>query len=1085
MKKRLLGLLTAAAMLFSALPVFAGGEIPSGDDLIWFNDGTNASEFEGGTGKMSVDAGAIKMTLTDNNEEVGKRTQIWQAAKTGLKTAVNSDTTAVLSFKIKAEQTDKHFWLTIGDESASTQSQITTIAMTSSGKLSAASDSKWVGDKAVLNSQAYAKDYTENTWYDITMAFKADHKIDYYLDGAKWFTATVPEEFNINSQNMGFRPGIKFSDDFSTPGTANFWIDDIMWLTGSDNGFYAFADSDTYTVENPTIGLKFTEQVSNTDLASSVKVYNVQKGTQISASAAFDGNRDLKININEKLAAAEEYRIAMPALTSVTGKTIYNDNVYFMSENVGETVVNADETFDSFTQQTLDYYNTVSGNSYYYPNGWYLGFRWASQTKALIEPVEESGRGKVMRFGKSASGEQATSSIYYPMPEKINKGVTHISFDIKPEAYKVADSSNFAGLNTLFTLYPDALTAEQRDYTDGNGNNTCQINKMTSQIPLVGMVANRLAFTTKNIFNVAGGDRWGAISSWIDSQDKSITDPDNNTWYTVKVDIDWSSKKISYNLNDQVTYESTTLLDELGLSNGFGGIGFYTDYNALDNRSLIDNLKIETVMPASGKSTTTIFSDDFSGYDKSDHKGNVAAEFYKPADWYTNSNWADQYATLQPLSTTQSDGNEGNVVEFKKQNNSSEPGTWGWAAIYRAFGQKIDSGVLTVEYDIKAIKALNPEENSNKAMDQLLLGVYKKNLSGQEIEYPATNEDTGKNLVGRNSDDLKFVGGVQGGAICKFKSNNRNAANFFEVDGGKDCIWNIDDAQAWHKVKVTFDYDNKTVATNVDGAELGTAYPMSGLGIEDGIYALSFGNTQGGNMWQTHIYLDNVTAKLTVDKGGAKVSNIRFVDGKGQKAGVSDSVSTLTEKIEIAFSSAVDESSLTGGITLSDKSGKVISLTNGGFNTDTNTYTAILGDLMKKDTEYTLTTSGITSGGKATDDYSVSFKTAATGAFDVSKPYINGTIAAGNTITIGIKVLNTTGENKNVTFSYATYSGNQMIGCELEEKGVGGENKAVYTKEYTLTLDAETAAKLTDIRAFVWGDLTSVVPLTDFASLTK
>ena len=73
MKKRLLGLLTAAAMLFSAMPVFAGGEIPSGDDLIWFNDGTNASEFEGGIGKMSVDAGAIKMTLTDNNEEVGKR----------------------------------------------------------------------------------------------------------------------------------------------------------------------------------------------------------------------------------------------------------------------------------------------------------------------------------------------------------------------------------------------------------------------------------------------------------------------------------------------------------------------------------------------------------------------------------------------------------------------------------------------------------------------------------------------------------------------------------------------------------------------------------------------------------------------------------------------------------------------------------------------------------------------------------------------------------------------------------------------------------------------------------------------------
>lgn len=1073
MKKRLLGLLTAAAMLFSALPVFAGGEIPSGDDLIWFNDGTNASEFEGGIDKMSVDAGAIKMTLTDNNEEVGKRTQIWQAAKTGLKTAINSDTTAVLSFKIKAGQTDKHFWLTIADESPE-GSQITTMAMTSAGKLSASSDGKWVGDNAILNSQIYAKDYTANTWYDITMVFKADHKTDYYVDGTRWFTATVPETFNINSQNMGFRPGIKFSDDFSTPGTANFWIDDIMWLTGSGNGFYAFADSDTYTVENPTIGLKFTEQVSNTDLASSVKVYNVQKGTQISASAAFDGNRDLKININEKLAAAEEYRIAMPALTSVTGKTIYNDNVYFMSENVGETVVNADETFDSFTQQTLDYYNTVSGNSYYYPNGWYLGFRWASQTKALIEPVEESGRGKVMRFGKSASGEQATSSIYYPMPEKINKGVTHISFDIKTEAYKVADSSNFAGLNTLFTLYPEALTAEQRDYTDGNGNNTCQINKMTSQIPLVGIVGNRLAFTIKNIFNVAGGDRWGAISSDIPGQDKSILDPDNNTWYTVKVDIDWSAKKISYNLNDQVTYESTTLLDELGLSNGFGGIGFYTDYNALDNRSLIDNLKIETVMPASGKSTTTIFSDDFSNYTAGTSKTN--GEFYIPNDWATSHIWETQPSvTLKPNTMTQYDGTEGTAVKIAKSGSFGATNDGGSVSLYRGFGQKINEGIVTVEYDINAASALGSSDMDGKALHQFVFDVYPNALTAEQTAF-----DNATNKVG-NSSLIKYINGIQGGAMFVAKDTGTLTDGSLYINADyRD--WGFS-KNSWHHIKTTFDFEAGTIQTNIDSADKGSAYQLSTFGLSDGISGIGF--NQAWNAQNTDIYLDNVTAKLTVDKGGAKVSNIRFVDGKGQKAGVSDSVSTLTEKIEIAFSSAVDESSLTGGITLSDKSGKAISLTNGGFNTDTNTYTAILGDLMKKDTEYTLTTSGITSGGKATDDYSVSFKTAATGAFDVSQLYINGTIAAGNTITIGIKVLNTTGENKNVTFSYATYNGNQMIGCELEEKGVGGENKAVYTKEYTLTLDAETAAKLTDIRAFVWGDLTSVVPLTDFASLTK
>ena len=1074
MKRRLLGLLTAAAMLLSAMPVFAGGEIPSGNDLIWYNDGTNASEFDGGSGKMSVDAGAVKMTLTDNNEDVAARNSIWQSAKTGLKASENSDTTAVLNFKIMAEQTDKHFWLTIGDESASTQSQITTIAMTSSGKLSAASDSKWVGDKAVLNSQAYAKDYTENTWYDITMAFKADHKIDYYLDGAKWFTATVPEEFNINSQNMGFRPGIKFSDDFSTPGTANFKIDDIMWLTGSDNSFYAFADSDEYTVENPTIGLKFTEQVSNTALASGIKVYNVQSGAAVAATAAFDGNRDLKINVNEKLTAAEEYRIAMPALMSVTGKAIYNDNVYFMSENVGETVVNMDETFDGFTQQTLDYYANESGNSYYYPNGWYLGFRWASQNKALIEPVEEDGRGKAMRFGKQSSGTEATSSIYYPMPEKVNKGVTHISFDIKPEAYTTGDSSNFAGLNTLFTLYPETLTAAQRDYTDGTGNTTCQINQKTSQIPLVGIVGNRLAFTIKNIFNVDGDKRWGALSSWVDNQDKSITDPDKNTWYTVSVDIDWSVKKISYNLNNQVTYESTTLLDELGLANGFGGIGFYSDYNAVNPCSLIDNLKIETVMPASGKSTTTIFSDDFSNYTAGTSKTN--GEFYIPNDWATSHIWETQPSvTLKPNTMTQYDGTEGTAVKIAKSGPFGATNDGGSVSLYRGFGQKINEGIVTVEYDINAASALGSSDMDGKALHQFVFDVYPNALTAEQTAF-----DNATNKVG-NSSLIKYINGIQGGAMFVAKDTGTLTDGSLYINADyRD--WGFS-KNSWHHIKTTFDFEAGTIQTNIDSADKGSAYQLSTFGLSDGISGIGF--NQAWNAQNTDIYLDNVTAKLTVDKGGAKVSNIRFVDGKGQKAGISDSVSTLTEKIEIAFSSAVDESSLTGGITLSDKSGKVISLTNGGFNTDTNTYTAILGDLMKKDTEYTLTTSGITSGGKATDDYSVSFKTAATGAFDVSQLYINGTIAAGNTITIGVKVLNTTGENKNVTFSYATYSGNQMIGCELEEKGVGGENKAVYTKEYTLTLDAETAAKLTDIRAFVWGDLTSVVPLTDFASLTK
>ena len=567
-----------------------------------------------------------------------------------------------------------------------------------------------------------------------------------------------------------------------------------------------------------------------------------------------------------------------------------------MSENVGETVVNMDETFDGFTQQTLDYYANESGNSYYYPNGWYLGFRWASQNKALIEPVEEDGRGKAMRFGKQSSGTEATSSIYYPMPEKVNKGVTHISFDIKPEAYTTGDSSYFAGLNTLFTLYPETLTAAQRDYTDGTGNTTCQINQKTSQIPLVGIVGNRLAFTIKNIFNVDGDKRWGALSSWVDNQDKSITDPDKNTWYTVSVDIDWSAKKISYNLNNQVTYESTTLLDELGLANGFGGIGFYSDYNAVNPCSLIDNLKIEPVMPASGKSTTTIFSVDFSNYTAGTSKTN--GEFYIPNDWATSHIWETQPSvTLKPNTMTQYDGTEGTAVKIAKSGPFGATNDGGSVSLYRGFGQKINEGIVTVEYDINAASALGSSDMDGKALHQFVFDVYPNALTAEQTAF-----DNATNKVG-NSSLIKYINGIQGGAMFVAKDTGTLTDGSLYINADyRD--WGFS-KNSWHHIKTTFDFEAGTIQTNIDSADKGSAYQLSTFGLSDGISGIGF--NQAWNAQNTDIYLDNVTVKHTVDRGGVKVSNVRFVDGKGQKSGVSDSVSTLTEKIEIAFSSEVDE----------------------------------------------------------------------------------------------------------------------------------------------------------------------------------
>ena len=82
--------------------------------------------------------------------------------------------------------------------------------------------------------------------------------------------------------------------------------------------------------------------------------------------------------------------------------------------------------------------------------------------------------------------------------------------------------------------------------------------------------------------------------------------------------------------------------------------------------SLIDNLKIETVMPASGKSTTTIFSDDFSNYTAGTSKTN--GEFYIPNDWATSHIWETQPSvTLKPNTMTQYDGTEGTADRLAQQ----------------------------------------------------------------------------------------------------------------------------------------------------------------------------------------------------------------------------------------------------------------------------------------------------------------------------------------------------------------------------------------------------------------------------------
>lgn len=1072
MKKRMLSLLLAAAMLLTAVPALGAGLVPSGDSLIWYNDGTNASEFQDDTkSTVTSEGGAIKLSTT------GTDTTIWQGARTGLTANKNSDIAAMLSFKIKAASTDKFFWLMIGDESQGGK-QITTMAMTSTGMLSASPDSNWIGAVATYDSQPYAEKYVADKWYDVAMVFNSNRTIDYYLDGSKWFTATIADDnFNLYSANLGFRPGMKFSDKFAEPGTATFYLDDIMWTNPSDTSFYAFCPAGGYATENAQIGVKFTEQVTNTSLASQVKVYSTRSGAQVAATAAFDGTRDMTVTVSDKLSSASEYRIELPEFTGISGKKICTDNVYFTTENVGETVVNMNETFDNFTadaNHTLSYYSGNAANTYYHPDGWYLGFHWVDQTDALIEPVEESGRGKVMRFGKknyASNSTQATASIYYPMPEKINKGVTHISFDIKPEAYAEdgVDKNDNAALNTLFTLYPEALTPAQRDYTDGTGNSTCMIHQTGSQVPLVGIVGNRLSFTMGNLFTAS--NRFDVLSSLID---KSIFAPDNNTWYTVKVDIDWTTKTISYNLNDQVYYESSTILETLGLAGGFGGIGFYTDWYAYNNRSLIDNLKIETVVPPSGKVTETLFSDDFSDYTTT--TGTLAPNnnAYIPSNWFTNNIWDSQPSvTLAPNTMTQYDGTEGTAVKIAKSGPFGSTNDGGSISLYRALGQKINEGTLTVEYDVNAAKVLGSSDMKNKALHQLVFDAYPNALSAEQTAF-----NTGDNKVG-NGSFLKYINGIQGGAMFVAKDTGTLSDGSLYINADyRD--WGFS-KNAWHHVKTTFDFVNGIVQTNIDSTDRGFAYPLSTFGLADGIAAIGF--NQSWEAQDMEVYLDNVVVQHTTENGGANVSKVRFADGMGRRYGLSGAVPTIAEKIEITFDADVDSSNLINNISLSSDSGDII-LTNGSYDSSSRTFSADLSSLMKTNENYTLTVGGVA-------QYSADFTTDTKGEFIVSQLYIkkNGadvtptdTISNGDVLTVGIKAVNTTGKAEDITFSYAMYDDARMVGCDIDEAKIGGNESALYSHQFTVNVNSD---EITSVKGFAWGSINTIIPLTDFVSISK
>ena len=71
---------------------------------------------------------------------------------------------------------------------------------------------------------------------------------------------------------------------------------------------------------------------------------------------------------------------------------------------------------------------------------------------------------------------------------------------------------------------------------------------------------------------------------------------------------------------------------------------------------------------------------------------------------------------------------------------------------------------------------------------------------------------------------------------------------------------------------------------------------------------------------------------------------------------------------------------------------------------------------------------------------------------------------------------------EDLTFSYAMYDDARMVGCDIDEAKIGGNESALYSHQFTVNVNSD---EITSVKGFAWGSINTIIPLTDFVSISK
>lgn len=496
------------------------------------------------------------------------------------------------------------------------------------------------------------------------------------------------------------------------------------------------------------------------------------------------------------------------------------------------------------------------------------------------------------------------------------------------------------------------------------------------------------------------------------------------------------------------------------------------------------------------------FSEDWSGYtyhawtadDQWTQK--VGCHSIRPANWGHRSYGWEGAALSEPVADE-----SGNIAMKIGLCSDKE---WGAPELYHPLNEKYTSGIITVDYDVKAERIVSDSDEdysaltySNKSLNAFNFTIYsekfddtqmglKEMADGKKYSYPGSDYMSAK--YGRRAFS------ITNGEMLVNKTSGADAVTSKQIS-----------AQTWYSVRHVMDIDNNRIETyikNNDNYELLGVTPISGFDYTDNNVTYFDHTSIGGigfavneKAYLSDTRLDNISVKYTPFKSSKGISAVRFSDYSGIAYGSASETTTLADTIAISFTDTPDAASLNDtNITLYETANptKTIGYTGTLSETADNVYIMNLNEFLTANTEYTLKVDGVTCGGEAIEAYTHKITAEKNGELVIEpmKISVNGsvksdgenyateTLKSGDTVETSVVIINTTGTKHEWAFSSGVYKNKMLNKFDYRMISLDGTSAdGKYAKAVcTFNIDDETVKDLTKIRAYLWNGMTAMRP---------